>query len=358
MASDAPDAARIEQALRLAGSFLEKKRNERLRHQRDVSKAATATAPRSDCYVSSDTDSSKNSTLSSDTSPSKNKYGEAVTVEDFSVQTFLFFVFKKMLPHATIVGEEQLAKGISLVDFTTLLNEMGPQPFLAQEDYREFLTSECRKTFPDDMANQTCLVIDPIDGSNNYSKCLPDYALIVSYVVRLKVLMAFAFMPASKIFMSATIEKTGTAGEHYVFSGDIAAAFKPHDDDNIVLAYGLGRRLACETREQFRAIIQKNSKHCHRFGCLTRSLLAVLTGEVDGYLSAKEEAFKFLGIWAIARAAQLVINDDVHPDRLSYNKAFGIFIVSPGFFHARMKPDSELIEAMRLVNYGYKLVES
>ncbi|MEO0542350.1 MAG: inositol monophosphatase family protein [Pseudomonadota bacterium] len=251
-----------------------------------------------------------------DSKNGKNGYGEIVTSEDILTQTYVYFVLKKWLPESLVVGEEQIPDSLTDFQFKALLDDVDPNRlYLNENDYVHGAKIDCLTTFPDDLKARLYWVIDPIDGSNNYSHGKDDFAVVVALMLGRSVHLGMSYMPRAGYLLSA-------CGSSVRVRHHFSVSLKPYDETAIKLAFGLGKRQPTEVRSAFSALVQKTDGAAQRFGCMSKSVLALLIGDIDAYVSLKEEAFKFLALWLIATNAGLKINPTSDPSVLSFTRPF------------------------------------
>lgn len=278
---------------------------------------------------------------SNDNKGCKNGHGDIVSAEDFSVQTYLFFVFKKWLPEAVVVGEEQIPDRLTQKEFKILLDAIDPfRVFLHEDDHVEGSAEDCLVKFPDDVSGKLIWVIDPIDGSNNYANGKDDFAVVVALMFGRTVDTSMAFLPRYNTFL---IAECGNV----MINGRVDIQLKPYDETINQLAFGLGKCQPEEIRAALCELVHKTDSYARRFGCMTRTVLAILTGEIDAYISLKEEAYKFLALWLMATNAGLSVNCGANPRVLNLNKAFSVSVATPEFSSQHLARLSPLAKALR-----------
>ncbi|RGP76497.1 inositol monophosphatase [Fusarium sporotrichioides] len=240
----------------------------------------------------------------------KNDFGEAVTILDIVIQKYFARALRKDHSDHTLVGEED-TPGVCLSKF--------PSPI-------------------SDDAN--IWLIDPVDGSKFLQVNSTNCSTILGYQKGLTPILGAACMIDNAKFI--------IGGKYWpvTINRQPVPAPAPCNEANIKIGYGLGKRKSQEVRDLFMDELKHITpeEKLVRLGHLTNSARALLEGQIDAYLSLKEEWYKCGAIYAILTKAGYVTN--INPKTLNINDAFSAWFAKPDFAAKYLQPGSILAKCM------------
>lgn len=250
---------------------------------------------------------------------SKNTFKEVVTDEDHEVQKMLYEALKRKYPDFVFVGEEDIGNGC-LTEF--------PEPL---DEHKVYCT------------------LDPIDGSANYATTTTTrYAITVGFQKGSKPFFGMVHFPGLKdLFIM------GGTGYPVTIKGGSLNPPRNYDAKNIHLAYGEGNRKPEAERKKFANLIMSLAEDYARFGCASFSLLQVLQGNCDGYVSLKEKWTNICPWQAILSGIPSDGNGNrkwkinVDPAELNLNEPFCMAVATHDFWEAHLKPGSDLAACLK-----------
>lgn len=172
----------------------------------------------------------------------------------------------------------------------------GRQDFVTQADVavENFLRQEIQKHYPDDAflgeesgltkidsstKQQGIWVIDPIDGTTNYSQNMDYWCISIAYVVNNVIKLGFIYAPDKNEFFFA---KKGAGA--YLNNQKLAI----HDPETGKAIIGLGRsnRIPLQSYIKTLTTLDENDVEYRRFGAGALMLAHVAANQVNGYFEA------------------------------------------------------------------------
>lgn len=249
----------------------------------------------------------------------KNEYGDIVNDLDYAVQTLLFKRLKEADRTHVFVGEEDIGGG-------------------------------CLSKFPEPVdPNTIYCTLDPIDGSKNWSIQNSDYAITVGWQRGREVIYGIIYMPVSGTIITAGTDSDLTITRVAVWTDTIchmaAGPSKSYDPDNIRVGFGLGKIKTQAEQAKFLTAISTVTTELTRYGCASKSLLEILEGRLDAYLSLKEAWTNIAPWYAILKKTGLVVNVD--PATLNLNTPFCLVVATGEFMENHLQPGSDLEKCLK-----------
>lgn len=241
----------------------------------------------------------------------KNVAGDVVNDRDNDLQRFLVSRFRELNPDHTYVGEEDIG-------------------------------TACATSFPIPFpSGQTICAIDPIDGSNNWSKGSKDCAITVGWCHEQQLVLGIVYFPFSGEFI------VGRPGLEVTIKEVPLPSLKPYDPNNIRVAYGVGKLRTAEEVAAFKEHLAGVAQNLVRPGCASVSTKRVLCGECDAMISLKEVLTNVLPIFAIVKQLQaegrdLYVSADLNNPEKYANRPFALAITTGEFARKHLKTGSPL----------------
>lgn len=251
--------------------------------------------------------------IGSDTSSTK-QFGEVVNTADLAVQTFLHTKLGQRYPDAIFVGEEDIP-------------------------------GSCLQEFPKPLdRDQLYIVLDPCDGSANYSNNSNDYAVTVGFQVGNQPVLGISYLPVWKKLILGGPDLPTTIDNKPI------GGLRDYTSDDIRVGYGLGKRRPKDVCDAFHGAIMDLTDEHFRPSCLSVSLLRWLKGEFDLYASLKEEWYKTCPWYAILSgipldgAGEKTWTISIDPDQLNLNDAFCFSVATRAAAERHLQPGTALGE--------------
>lgn len=257
----------------------------------------------------------------------KNAIGDAITPADYEIQKLLFEKLRTWFPDHGFIGEEETDDGC----------------------YTSFPPIDKRALF--------IWTLDPIDGTKNYQTHLLDCAVVIGLLKENEPIFGAAYILSSKTlimggkYWPVTIDGSPLThlplrrkGSFSCGFSEIASMVLPwYTHKKRRLAYGLGRMRSESDQSAFMSLLQSLASNLERPGSASVSILSVLTGRSDGYLSLKEVPTKITGWYAIvSQISWLYLSIDFQS--LDLNQPFCLAITTLEFAREYLQCGSELAD--------------
>lgn len=242
----------------------------------------------------------------------KNAIGEIVNTIDLDLQKFIVDELAKLSPEAIFVGEEAIGEG-------------------------------CLTEFPSAMdKTRFYWVVDPIDGSANFQKGVRRLGITIGRQTGPMPHFGIVYVTLQET-PSAELKEwfiTGHNGIAPTISDGTKIEPKPYDRNSLSLLFGLGKRKPQDERDRFEAIVLSLAYKTERPGCASYSILQVLTGKHDAYLSLKEVWTNIAPWYAILQNSGFYHNLD--QTLMNSNKPFCMVVATHEFANNHLQPGSDL----------------
>jgi myo-inositol-1(or 4)-monophosphatase len=209
----------------------------------------------------------------------------------------------------------ELAQSLRRDAATDFVATKGDMDFVTHADRRveSLIRQRLAETFPNDHVlgeeeggelAETFWIIDPIDGTTNYLKGMPDWGVCLARIDRGVITHGVIACPDHNFLASAE------AGQGAHLNGDVLSS---KSDRSITLAHvGYSTRISLDEHlDQLRRLIEQGVDY-RRSGAACIGLLSVATGMTDMYFE------KHLNLWdaaagvlILAEAGGLSVHDDM-----------------------------------------------
>jgi myo-inositol-1(or 4)-monophosphatase len=169
--------------------------------------------------------------------------------------------------------------------------------------------------YSSDVLPEDMWVIDPIDGSVNFSNGLPLYAISISLVRGLSPQLGFVCIPSmGELYFTLSPERALLNGRPFVHE---------HIDrsDSLVAASFSGRPLSVEY-ELFQAV-NEGMRGCLRTGSAALNICWVASGKLQGAYGFQAKLWDIAGALAIAKAAGCEVITHQKPHSLLIDYCIG-----------------------------------
>lgn len=217
-------------------------------------------------------------------------------------------MFDILTPIARDAGNLALSHFGSLAQ--SAVNEKGPLDLVtvADREVEAMIIARLRTAFPEDgilgeeggMVPGTSgriWVIDPIDGTFNFVRGGPQWAISIGLWDGAKPVAGIVHAPAMKLTL------TGGVNDMPMLNGRALPPLSPYLPDRASVGVGLGRAIPAAERIAMLRFLTEDAGIMFRCcNASTIALLEVATGEVDGHIGFGESAWDVMAIWPVLKA--------------------------------------------------------
>ncbi|MBU2935142.1 MULTISPECIES: inositol monophosphatase family protein [Pacificibacter] len=228
------------------------------------------------------------------------------------------------------------------------IDAKGPQDFVTAADLavETLIRERIAEQFPNDAiigeeggrhgntSSGEVWIIDPIDGTTNFMRGLPDWAVSIACASEGEIVLGVIFAPDHDLMLEGLLAGTPIARKN-------GAAMQPATSctaTEALIAVGWSPRTAFKDHAAFLAQIVAQGGEYRRSGAATIGLIGVASGWVDAYVERELNLWDAAAGIAIIRAAGGVVEaPDFTPD-----------LKTPAPFLAIARADHELAPILRL----------
>jgi len=189
------------------------------------------------------------------------------------------------------------------------VSEKGPQDFVTEADQtvEAFIRKQLSDAFPEDgvmgeefgggTSNKLTWVVDPIDGTANYIRNIPQWCISIALVGYSKVLAGIVYDPCENMAYCAI------ANGGAFCNGKVLRPVRPATISNALIILGASRK--SEINEYAITIkrLHDDGAETRRFGSAALGLAYVATGRADAYYEAVLNSWDALAGLLIAQEA-------------------------------------------------------
>lgn len=189
------------------------------------------------------------------------------------------------------------------------VSEKGPLDLVtvADREVEALIAARLRAAFPEDgilgeeggMAqgrSGRVWVIDPIDGTFNFVRGLPQWAVSIGLLQDGRAVAGVLHAPVMEVTMTG-------AGSEAFLNGRALAPLGPFRRDRACVGVGLGNAVPAPERiEMLRVLMQDLGIVFRHSNATTISLIELAMGDVDGHVGYGESAWDVMGAWPILTA--------------------------------------------------------
>ncbi len=228
------------------------------------------------------------------------------------------------------------------------IDAKGPQDFVTAADLavENLIRQRIAKEFPNDAiigeeggrhgdtSSGEVWIIDPIDGTTNFMRGLPDWAVSIACASNGEIVLGVIFAPDHDLMLEGLLADAPIARRngHALHPTTSTAA------SEALIAVGWSPRTNFEDHASFLAQIITRGGEYRRYGAATIGLIGVASGWVDAYVERALNLWDAAAGIAIIRAAGgTVVAPDFTPD-----------LKTPAPFLALTRADHELAPFLRL----------